>query len=113
MTLVLSPAPSTTTDAKLSLREATRRGFGVYETLKRRIDSGELPATRRGNRIYVRESDLEALEQPVAPDADKREPKAPDAELLAWAQKVAADAPPPSSGQIQLVVAILRGGAAA
>lgn len=50
----------------ITLQEAADLGYGSVSTLRRRIHSGALPATKlRGCKYRVRIADLEALAAPV------------------------------------------------
>lgn len=49
----------------LTLREATRLGYGSDTTLRRRIKQGTLPAVKIGSRLRVLRRDLDALARPV------------------------------------------------
>ncbi|WP_398396877.1 helix-turn-helix domain-containing protein [Schaalia sp. JY-X169] len=50
----------------LSLKEASALGFGAYQTLRKYIADGRLPAVKIGSRVKVRLADLESLAIPVA-----------------------------------------------
>ena len=52
-----------------SLKEATGLGFGAYQTLRKYISDGRLPAVKIGSRVKIRLADLEALAVPVEPAA--------------------------------------------
>lgn len=58
---------STTTEQRLSLKEAADRVGVSVKTLRRRIASGDLPAYRSGRIIRVNTTDLDAMLQPVNP----------------------------------------------
>ena len=49
----------------LSLKEASALGIGAYQTLRKYIANGSLPAVKIGSRVKVRLADLEALAVPV------------------------------------------------
>lgn len=94
----------------LTLREAAALGYGGYSTLRKRIREGRLSAFRLGNRLVVRRDDLDALITPVHPAG----PPALDPAVAAWAEGVAATAPPLSPTDAAQVASLLvRGGAAA
>lgn len=53
----------------LTLQEAVSLGYGAYQTLRKYIADGSLPAVKIGKRVKVLRSDLDALAAPVRPSA--------------------------------------------
>mgnify|MGYP000975492731 CR=1 FL=1 len=72
-----SPPPSSDLTHYLNLTDAVELGFGAYQTLRRYIAQGKLPAVKVGGRIKVLRSDLNALAVP------KRQPTFEEVET-AW-----------------------------
>lgn len=88
----------------LTLREATRLGYGSDTTLRRRIKQGTLPAVRIGSRLRVLRHDLDALAHPVQPAAHSCD------EDLKWIQKLVEQAPPLTDKQRAELAVVLGGG---
>ena len=57
--------PETARDPLLSLKEAEEYGPWANSTLRKKISAGELEAEKIGRRVYVRQSSLDALAEPV------------------------------------------------
>jgi excisionase family DNA binding protein len=57
------------TDNLLSVREVARACGRSEETVRRWIWSGKLPARKLGNQLFVRRTDLEALQAPKVAEA--------------------------------------------
>jgi excisionase family DNA binding protein len=51
----------------VTLQQIVARNVLGYSTLRAKIASGELPASRVGNRLRVKESDVLALLEPFQP----------------------------------------------
>lgn len=56
-----SPPPSSDLTHYLNLTDAVELGFGAYQTLRRYIAQGKLPAVKVGGRIKVLRSDLNEI----------------------------------------------------
>lgn len=52
-------------DVYVSPTQAAAAGYGGYSTIRARIASGELPASRVGRNLKIRVSNLEAMPVPV------------------------------------------------
>lgn len=98
-----SPPPSSDLTHYLNLTDAVELGFGAYQTLRRYIAQGKLPAVKVGGRIKVLRSDLNALAVP------KRQPTFE--EVQAAAERLASSAPPLSDAQVRRLSAIFGGAA--
>lgn len=86
----------------LDLNQASVAGFGSISTLRRRIKSGVLPATKLKNKYFVLLSDLEALRIPYVGETDTS--------VRIWAQRIASQSPQLSPETAIAVASILRGG---
>lgn len=84
-----------------SLRDLVDRGYGAYSTLRGHVAAGRLPSIRVGNRIKIRQQDLDAF---VTSSAEADE---------AALQRVVDSAPPLTPGQRERLALILGGGASA
>lgn len=96
----------------LTLQDAVSAGYAAYSTLRKHIADGHLPAYKNASgRVMLRREDLDAWAEPrlVAPAVEQV-----DDEIQAWAESIAADAPPLTPEQAHTVVSMLvKGGAAA
>lgn len=90
-----TPPPKSDQSHYVTLTEAVKLGYGGYQTLRKRIDDGELPAVKIGARVKVLRSDLDALAVP------KRPAQVEDVE--AAVARIAATAPPLSDSQIRVL----------
>lgn len=90
------------TEAKyLSLQDAVADGYGAYQTLRKYIADGRLPAVKIGSRIKVLRSDLEMLAIPKRAMSFE--------EIEAAAERIAAAAPPLSVNQVRRLRSIFGG----
>ena len=85
----------------LSLQEAVGLGFGAYQTLRKYIAEGRLPAVKIGGRVKVLRADLDALAVP------KRAAAFEDVE--AAVERIAASAPPLTDAQVRRLASLLGG----
>lgn len=101
---------SPTLDGFVSVAEAARMRGVSPETIRRRIRRGALPAVREGGAWLISPVDLErsVAGAPAGIPTDPREV----ARIEAWADRMAADAPPLGPGQRAVIVTLLRGAAA-
>lgn len=64
--ILMSQTDTVAHPERLPLIEAAQQGtYGGYSTLRKKVASGDLPAERVGRRIFVRQTDLEAMPTPV------------------------------------------------
>lgn len=84
----------------LDLSAAVLRTGRSEATLRRYVKSGRLPAARDGRRLLFTKADLDAACAPVPVVAT-------DTSLRAWAERVAATAPPFRSDQREVLVTLL------
>lgn len=90
---------STQNTKMLDLKAAAERCNRSVDTLRRHIKAGRLPAVREGGKLYVKPEDLDsALSEDRGQVSDT-------AELKAWAQRKAAEAPPLNREQISIIMA--------
>ena len=87
----------------LSLQEAVSLGYGAYQTLRKHIAEGRLPAVKIGSRVKVLRTDLDALAVPKRASSF--------ADIEAAAERIAASAPPLTDAQVRRLAAIFGGGA--
>ena len=85
----------------MTLKQAQEEGYGSISSLRRRIESGKLPAYRTARTLRVKREDLDAMFEPVAVTAE--------AEMQQLAKEVAATAPKLNAEQREQLAAILRG----
>jgi len=80
-----------------------KRRYGSVSTVRRAVESGELPSVQVKNKRMIDPQDLEAWlkSRTIGLTFD---------ELKAWAKRMAAVAGPLDDDQASMVVAILRGG---
>lgn len=88
-----------------SLRDLADRGYGAYSTLRGHVAAGRLPSIRVGNRIKIRQEDLDAF---VAGSATGWVED--DASVI---RRVVAKAPTLTQAQREDLAMILGGGASA
>ena len=62
-----SPPPTSDLSHYLNLSDAVELGYGGYQTLRRYIADGQLPAVKIGGRVKVLRADLDALAVPKQP----------------------------------------------
>ncbi|WP_260273230.1 helix-turn-helix domain-containing protein [Propionibacterium freudenreichii] len=96
-----TPSPRATRPRHI--RCPKNQGRPTYQTLRRYIAQGKLPAVKVGGRIKVLRSDLNALAVP------KRQPTFEEVE--AAAERLASSAPPLSDAQVRRLSAIFGGAA--
>lgn len=96
-----SPPPSSDLTYHLNLTDAVELGFGAYQTLRRYIAQGKLPAVKVGGRIKALRSDLDALAVPKRRSAFE--------EVETSAERLAASAPPLSDAQVRRLSTIFGG----
>lgn len=87
----------------LTLQEAVSLGYGAYQTLRKYIADGRLPAVKIGARVKVLRSDLDALAVPKRASSFE--------EIEAAAERIASSAPPLTEVQIRRLGAIFGGDA--
>lgn len=111
--------PKSTLPAHTSLRDpvlltdAVAEGkYGAYSTLRKHISDGRVAAEKSRGRVFVDRADLEKLCEPTPVVPRDTAANVLDADTRAWAERVAADAPPLSPSAASAVAAILRGVAA-
>lgn len=99
-------SPESSESAKpisLSLREAATFGECSYETMRRHVLRGEIPAVRTASGYFrLNPADVLAWKTPTPVVGT-------DADVLAWAERVAATAPVMTSEQVRLVADTLCG----
>lgn len=93
----------------ISLSEAHALGYGHPNTLRKYINSGELPARRTRRSFEVSRADLDAWSAPVPVVPSSSDSGSPD-DLLAAAKRVAAAFPPRTPEQKADVAFILNAG---
>lgn len=93
--------PSSNGKHYLNLNEAVVLGYGAYQTLRRYISDGRLPAVKIGGRVKVLRSDLDALAKPAREaDSDKVE---------SAVERIVSAAPPLTTEQRERLAVILGG----
>ena len=60
-----SPPPSSDLTHYITLQEAVSLGYGAYQTLRKWIADGRLPAVKIGSRIKVLRTDLDGTAEGV------------------------------------------------
>ncbi|GAA0037059.1 helix-turn-helix domain-containing protein [Brevibacterium metallidurans] len=85
----------------VNLTEAVQLGYGAYQTLRRYITQGKLPAVKIGGRVKVLRADLDALAVP--------KPARSFESMESAAERVVASSPPLSDEQIRRLRALLGG----
>ncbi|WP_369744462.1 helix-turn-helix domain-containing protein [Paenarthrobacter sp. AMU7] len=81
----------------LDLKAAADRSNRSVDTIRRYIKAGRLPAVRDGRKLYVTADDLDkAL-------SEDRGQLSNASDLKAWAQRMAAEAPPLKPEQIRIL----------
>ncbi|WP_353081282.1 helix-turn-helix domain-containing protein [Tessaracoccus lapidicaptus] len=96
-----TPPPSSSPDHYLTLQEAVSRGYGAYQTLRKWIADGRLPAVKIGSRVKVLQSDLDALAVAIKPSTFE--------DIEASAERLAASAPTLTDAQVRRLTAIFGG----
>lgn len=96
-----SPPPSSDLTHYLNLTDAVELGFGAYQTLRRYIAQGKLPAVKVGGRIKVLRPDLDALAIPSG--------RLTFEEIEAAAERLAASGHPLSDAQVRRLSTIFGG----
>ena len=96
-----SPPPSSDLTHYITLQEAVSLGYGAYQTLRKWIADGRLPAVKIGSRIKVLRTDLDALAVAVRPATFE--------DVEAAAERLAASAPPLSDAQVRRLSTIFGG----
>lgn len=96
-------APSTNGEHYLNLNEAVGLGYGAYQTLRRYIADGRLPAVKIGGRVKVLRADLDALAVPKQPVSFET--------VEAAVERIVASAPPLTDAQCRRLAALFGGGA--
>lgn len=97
------PMPQSSGAHYITLQEAVTLGYGAYQTLRKYIADGRLPAVKIGSRVKVLRTDLDELAVP------KRASSFADVE--AAAERIAASAPPLTDAQVRRLAAIFSGDA--
>ena len=87
----------------LTVQEAVSLGYGAYQTLRKYIADGRLPAVKIGARVKVLRSDLDALAVPKRASSF--------ADIEAAAERLATSAPPLTDAQVRRLGAIFGGDA--
>lgn len=77
----------------VNLTEAVQLGYGAYQTLRRYITQGKLPAVKIGGRVKVLRADLDALAVP--------KPTSSFESIESAVERVVASSPPLSDEQIR------------
>lgn len=94
-------APTSSGDHYLNLNEAVALGYGAYQTLRRYIDDGRLPAVKIGSRVKVLRADLDGLAIPC------RKTTFEDVERAV--QRIVASAPPLTNEQVRKLSTLVGG----
>ncbi|OBA59004.1 helix-turn-helix domain-containing protein [Gordonia sp. 852002-10350_SCH5691597] len=94
-----TPPPASDQSHYLNLTEAVALGYGAYQTLRKYIADGNLPAVKIGGRVKVLRADLDALAVP------KRATTFEDVESAI--QRVVATAPPLTDAQVRRLSSLL------
>lgn len=98
-----SPPPTSDLSHYLNLSEAVELGYGSYQTLRRYIADGQLPAVKIGGRVKVLRADLDALAVPKQPVSFET--------VEAAVERIVASAPPLTDAQCRRLAALFGGGA--
>lgn len=98
-----SPPPSSDFSHYLNLSEAVELGYGSYQTLRRYIADGRLPAVKIGGRVKVLRTDLDALAVPKQPVSFET--------VEAAVERIVASVPPLTDAQCRRLAALFGGGA--
>lgn len=98
MSSYVTYAPQSTAEHYVTLQEAAALGYGAYQTLRKYIAEGRLPAVKIGKRVKVLRSDLDALAVPVRPSA---------ADVEAKIERLVEAAPPLTESQIRRLSGLL------
>lgn len=85
----------------VNLTEAVKLGYGAYQTLRRYITQGKLPAVKIGGRVKVLRADLDALAVP--------KPTSSFESIESAVERVVASSPPLSDEQIRRLRTLLGG----
>ena len=96
-----TPPPSSSLDHYVTLQEAVSLGYGAYQTLRKWIADGRLPAVKLGSRVKVLRADLDALAVEVRPATFE--------DVEAAAERLATSAPPLTDAQVRRLGAIFGG----
>lgn len=97
-----SPPPSSDLTHYITLQEASKLGYGAYQTLRKYIADGRLPAVKIGARVKVLRSDLDALATPKHASFN---------DIETAAERLAASAPPLTDAQVRRLASIFGGAA--
>lgn len=97
-----SPPPTSDLSHYLNLSDAVELGYGGYQTLRRYIADGRLPAVKIGGRVKVLRSDLDALAVP------KRTASFETVESAV--ERIVAQAPPLTDEQARRLASLFTGG---
>lgn len=97
------PMPQSSGTHYLTLQQAVSLGYGAYQTLRKYIADGRLPAVKIGSRVKVLRSDLDALAVPKRASSFE--------EIEAAAERIAASALPLTDAQVRRIGAIFCGDA--
>ncbi len=84
--------PQSTREHYLNLNEAVALGYGAYQTLRKYISDGRLPAVKIGGRVKVLRADLDALAIPK---------EASPADVENAIERLVASAPPLTDAQVR------------
>lgn len=98
-----SPPPTSDLSHYLNLSEAVELGYGSYQTLRRYIADGRLPAVKIGGRVKVLRADLDALAVPKQPVSFET--------VEAAVERIVASAPPLTDAQCRRLAALFCGDA--
>lgn len=85
----------------ISLTEAVQLGYGAYQTLRRYIADGRLPAVKVGGRVKVLRTDLDALAVPTRASGFES--------IESAVERIVASAPPLSDEQVRRLRTLLGG----
>lgn len=99
-----SPPPTSDLSHYLNLSDAVELGYGGYQTLRRYIADGQLPAVKIGGRVKVLRADLDALAVPKQPVSFET--------VEAAVERIVASAPPLTDAQCRRLAALFSGGGA-
>lgn len=100
---VFPESSESTEPISLSLRDAAKLGECSYETMRKYVLRGEIPAVRTASGHFrLNSADVLAWKTPTPVVGT-------DADVLAWAERVAATAPVMTSEQVRLVADTLCG----
>lgn len=98
-----TPPPSSDLSHYVNLNEAVHLGYGAYQTLRKYIADGKLPAVKIGGRVKVLRADLDGLAVP------KRAVSFENIESAV--KRIVASAPPLSDDQVHRLSSLFGGAA--